>query len=159
MVLSTAPKKIRILGKSEMGSIPIFGFIYKMGTVSVNRKSAEERQKSVQQLKFFLSKNVSVLICPEGTFNMTNKPLKNFYDGAFIIASEMNIPIVPIIFPDTYNRLNYHSVFSLDPGKCRAFILPAINTAGMDAIALKEKVYAAMEKKLIELQAGWISKT
>lgn len=158
MILSTQGKNIRILGKAEMGKIPIFGFIYKMGTVSVNRKNAEERQKSVDRLKFFLSKDVSVFICPEGTFNMTAKPLKEFYDGAFRIAEEMQTSIVPVIFPDTYDRLNYKSIFTLTPGKCRAVILPPLNPSGLTVDELKQKVHHVMESEIKSLNTPWITK-
>lgn len=157
MVLSTSGKNIRILGKAEMGKIPVFGFIYKMGTVSVNRKNPEERQKSVERLKFFLQKNVSIFICPEGTFNMTGKPLKEFYDGAFKIAVETSTPVVPIIFADTYSRLNFKSIFSLTPGKCRAIILPPVSAEGMDVQELKEEVFDIMKTAIEKENAPWIT--
>ncbi len=151
----------RILAKSNMNKIPIFGAIYKSGTVSVNRDNPEARAKSVQKLIDFISKKISVFICPEGTFNMTHKPLKEFYNGAFKIAIETQKPIKPVLFLDTYDRLNYKSIFSLNPGKCRAVYLPETITEGIrleDMELLKEKIYAQMEEALIRYKASWIQK-
>ena len=67
---------IRVLGKAEMAKIPIFGFMYRSAAIMVNRSSPEGRAESVNKLKAALNKNVSVVIAPEGTFNMTTKPLK-----------------------------------------------------------------------------------
>lgn len=159
MILATKGFPVRILGKAEMASIPIFGSIYKAGAVIVKRDNPENRKESIRELKRFLSEKISILICPEGTFNMTKKPLKDFYDGAFKIALELNKPIVPIIFPDTYDRMNYRSVFSLTPGICRSIILPAISTDGLDErdmSALKDKVYRVMEDEIKALQVSWI---
>ena len=149
----------RILGKSSMNKIPLFGAIYKKGTVSVNRESPEERIKSVRKLIEFVNKKISVFICPEGTFNMTHKPLKEFYNGAFRIAIETQKPIKPVLFLDTYDRLNYRSIFSLNPGRCRAVYLPETCTEGFtieDLERLKTKIYQQMETALVKYKASWI---
>jgi 1-acyl-sn-glycerol-3-phosphate acyltransferase len=150
---------VRILGKAEMNKIPVFGSIYKRGTVSVDRDSPEARARSVKKLIGFIKKGISVFICPEGTFNMTHKPLKSFYDGAFRIAIETQKPIRPVVFPDTYDRLNYASIFSLNPGKCRGIYLCQTPTKGMtlkDVPQLKAKIFVQMEEALIRYGAGWI---
>ena len=154
-------QNIRILGKAEMNKIPLFGSIYKRGTVSVNRENAEARSKSVHQLISFIHKRISVFICPEGTFNKTNEPLKFFYNGAFKIAIETQKPIRPILFLDTYDRLNYESIFSLNPGKCRSVYLSQTITEGLtlkDVPALKEKIFNQMEEALIKYNVSWIEK-
>lgn len=159
MMKATEQRHVRILGKSEMTKIPVFGFIYKKGTVQVNREKASKRAESIKQLINFLHQKVSIFICPEGTFNTTHKPLKDFYDGAFRIAIETQKPVKPILFLDTYDRLNYKSIFSLNPGKCRAVYLSAISTNGLtvkDVTMLKEKVYLQMEESLKKYNASWI---
>ena len=99
------------------------------------------------------------MVFPEGTFNMTNKPLKGFYDGAFRLAIETQTPVKPVLFPDTYSRMHYNSIFSMTPGKCRIVYLEEVPVAGLsidDVQALKQKVYSIMENKLIEYKAAWI---
>ena len=151
----------RVLGKAELAKVPIFGFIYRNTVVLVDRSNPEKRAKSVQQLKSIINKGISVVIAPEGTFNMTHQPLKEFYDGAFRIAIETQTPIKPILFLDCYDRLSYKSVFSLTPGRSRAVYLKEIPVDGLtinDVPALKEKVYQIMEAKLIAYNASWITK-
>lgn len=160
MMKSIRRQHIRILGKAEMTKVPVFGYIYKKGAVLVNRESAKKRAESVKHLISFLKKRISVFICPEGTFNTTHKPLKNFYDGAFRIAIETQKPIRPILFLDTYDRLNYKSIFSLNPGRTRSVYLKETATKGLtihDTKMLKEKIYRQMEEGLIRYKASWIS--
>ena len=91
---------------------------------------------------------------------MTGHPLKEFYDGAFKIAIETQTPIKPILFLDTYDRLNYHSIFSLTPGKSRAVYLEEISVSEYtvkDVKLLKEKVYKRMEEKLLSYKVSWVS--
>ena len=146
---------IRVLGKSEMARIPVFGYIYRKSAVMVNRESEADRQKSVATLKAFLSNQISVVIAPEGTFNETNRPLKAFYNGAFRIAVDTNTPIQPVLLLDGFNRMPYTSIFSLNPGKSRAIFLPEI-MPGNDAAVLKEKIYQIMENGLLRYKASWI---
>jgi 1-acyl-sn-glycerol-3-phosphate acyltransferase len=151
---------VKPLGKVEMARIPIFGFIYRNVIVTVNRSSSANRSKSVQILKSVLRKGISVLVFPEGTFNLSHEPLKDFYDGAFRIAIETGTPIKPVLLMDAYSRMHYTSVFSLNPGKSRAIFLPEIPVDGLatkDVSQLKEKVFAIMKEELVKRNAAWIS--
>ncbi|MEP7164043.1 MAG: lysophospholipid acyltransferase family protein [Ferruginibacter sp.] len=150
---------IRVLGKAEMAKVPIFGFIYKAAVVMVERSNPAKRALSVKTLKAVLKKNISIVIAPEGTFNMTGKPLKEFYDGAFRIAIETETSIKPVLFLDAYNRLNFKSIFSLTPGSSRSIFLEEINVKDTDLAGveeLKQKVYDIMETALIRYNASWI---
>lgn len=149
---------IRPLGKIEMSKVPVFGFIYRNAIVTVDRSSAENRAKSVRVLKSIISKGISVVVFPEGTFNMGTTPLKEFYDGAFRVAIETQVPLKPVLFLDAYRRLPYESVFRMTPGRNRILYLEEIPVAGYttaDAGKLKDKAYEIMQKKLIEYDAGW----
>lgn len=155
-------QQFRILGKAEMAKVPLFGLIYRSAAVMVDRSSAEKRATSVVQLKALLKKGVSIVIAPEGTFNMTHKPLKEFYDGAFKIAIETQTAIKPVLFLDAYDRMPYQSIFSINPGKSRSVYLDEVPVAGLtlkDVGYLKEKVYKLMEEKIIAYNASWIKPT
>ena len=153
---------VRPLGKVEMSRIPVFGTIYKYAIVTVDRSSSGNRAKSVQVLKSVLRKGISVLVFPEGTFNETAKPLKDFYDGAFRIAIETGTPIQPVLFLDMYDRMHYNSVFTLNPGRSRAVFLPEISVDALtvkDAAALKTNVYRLMETELKKYSVSWIKES
>jgi 1-acyl-sn-glycerol-3-phosphate acyltransferase len=149
---------LRILGKAEMTRIPIFGFIYRKVVVTVMRDSIENRARSLLIIKSLVKKKISVLIFPEGTFNRTGKPLKDFYNGAFRIAIETQTPIKPVLFLDTYSRIP-GNLWTLNPGKCRAVFLEEIPVTGLtidDMAELKQKTMRIMSDKLMEYGASWI---
>ena len=159
LIVKAYRQPLRPLGKVEMSKIPVFGFIYRNAIVTVDRTSAENRSGSVTILKSIINKGISVLVFPEGTFNLTHRPLKEFYDGAFKVAIETQTPIKPVLFLDTYSRLNYKSIFSLTPGRCRIVYLDEIPVTGLtseDVRKLKEKVFVIMEEKLRDYGARWI---
>lgn len=159
IIVKAIRRPIRALGKTEMGAVPIFGFIYKYAVVRVDRGNAENRAKSVRNMKSVLKKGISIVVFPEGTFNMTHNPLKDFYDGAFRVAIETQMPIKPILFLDAYDRMHYRSIFSLTPGKNRVVYLEEIPVEGLtqkDVTLLRQKVYDLMDRKLREYKASWI---
>lgn len=159
IIVKAIRRPIRALGKAEMGSVPVFGFIYKYAAVRVDRGDAVDRAKSIRNMKSILLKGISIVVFPEGTFNMTPNPLKDFYDGAFRVAIETQMPIKPILFLDAYDRMNYRSIFSMNPGRNRAIYLEEVPVEGLsqkDVPALKQKVYQLMDKKLREYKVSWI---
>lgn len=150
-VLMAIHQPMRILGKYEMVKIPVFGWIYRIAVVLVDRSSPEARARSVRALKSALKKNISIFIYPEGTLNETGQPLKEFYDGAFRLAIEMQTPINPLLLIDTVDRLHYSSIFRLTPGPSRVVHLPEVSVEGMtmqDLGRLKQEVYSQMEAGL-----------
>jgi 1-acyl-sn-glycerol-3-phosphate acyltransferase len=160
-MLKAIRQPLRILGKAEMGKVPVFGIIYNAAVVPVVRGSAEARARSVMVLKSVLNKNISVYIAPEGTFNMTDQPLISFYDGAFRLAIETQTPIKPMLFLDAVDRMHWRSIFAFTPGKLRTVYLEEVSTEGYtpyDVDTLKQKVYDLMERKLIEYKASWLLK-
>ncbi|MFZ1784432.1 MAG: lysophospholipid acyltransferase family protein [Ferruginibacter sp.] len=160
VILKTIRRQhVRVLGKAEMAKVPLFGFLYKTAAVMVDRGDPGKRARSVEQLIAVLKKGISIVIAPEGTFNMTHKPLKDFYDGAFKVAIETQTPIKPLLFLDTYDRMGYESIFSIKPGRSRSVYLDEVSVEGLsleDVDQLKEKVYQIMETKLIEYKGSWI---
>jgi 1-acyl-sn-glycerol-3-phosphate acyltransferase len=160
IIVKALRQKVRVLGKVEMSKVPVFGFIYRNTVVTVNRKSALHRAKSVRVLKSVIRKGISIFIFPEGTFNETSQPVKQLFDGAFRIAIETQTPIKPLLFLDADNRMHYSSLFTLNPGRLRTVFLKEIPVEGLtikDVAVLKEKVSSIMEKKLREYKAGWIA--
>ena len=150
---------VRPLGKIEMSKIPVFGFIYRKVIVSVDRSNAANRARSIRILESIIRKGISVLFFPEGAYNETHQPLKEFYSGAFRVAIETQTPIKPILFLDTYSRMHYQNIFSFNPGKCRIVFLEEIPVAGLtnrDTESLKEKTFKIMKSKLLEYKVSWV---
>lgn len=159
IIKSVRNQHFRGLGKFEASKLPVLGFIYKNAVITVKRSDAADRARSLVDLKQAISKNISIALAPEGTFNETNQPLIRFYDGAFKIAIETQTPIKPILFLDTYNRMNYKDYFPLTPGVSRTVFLEEVSVIGLsmdDLPLLKEKVFYMMEKALLKYEANWI---
>jgi 1-acyl-sn-glycerol-3-phosphate acyltransferase len=150
-IVRSIHQPVRVLGKYEMVKIPVFGWIYRAAVILVDRRDAEHRAKSVRALKAALKRGISIFLFPEGTFNETTEPLKDFFDGAFRLAIENQTPIKPLLFVDTLDRMHYRGFFELTPGKCRVVFLEEVPVTGYsmkEVQVLKQKVHEMMEAGL-----------
>lgn len=153
LIYAAIPHFFRTLGKKEMVHIPLFGFVYKQLAILVDRSSVHSRTKSLKLMWRLLKHECNIAIFPEGTFNETDKPLKDFFDGAFRLAINTQTPILPIVFPDTVNRWHYSAWWKLTPGWNRVVFLEPIEVDGLTIAnlpQLKEQVYKVMEHALIK---------
>lgn len=151
-IVIACPNAFKPLGKIEMTKIPIFGAIYKKVVVLIDRSSKESRAVSVEKLKKELSQGMSVLIFPEGTMNKSDKPLTEFYDGAFRIAIETQTPIAPMVIINARKLMPRSNPLTTRPGIITCIFDKPVETAGLtldDLPELKANVHRSMEQ-LIE---------
>lgn len=81
------PGPNKTLAKIEMSRIPIFGIIYKAGSILLDRKSEASKKDSFSEMNKTLKEyKLHLTLYPEGTRNKTAAPLLPFHDGAFISA-------------------------------------------------------------------------
>ncbi|WP_121666018.1 lysophospholipid acyltransferase family protein [Mesonia aquimarina] len=116
------------VGKRELARFPIFGFFYKRTCILVDRSNVKSRNAVFEQAQRRLSQGISICIFPEGGVpDDLSIVLDNFKDGAFRLAIDHKIPIVPLVFYDNKKRFSY-TFLKASPGKMRAKILNFIPT-------------------------------
>ncbi|MFT3945811.1 MAG: lysophospholipid acyltransferase family protein [Agriterribacter sp.] len=140
------PGPNKTIAKAELVKVPLFGIIYKRGSILVDRKSERSRKESFSKMKAVLNAGMHMCIYPEGTRNRTNEPLKSFHDGAFKLALDTGKPIIPTLLFNTKKVLPGSSKpFYLWPAKLEMHFLPAVYVQAGDTVAsLKEKVFRIM---------------
>jgi len=141
------------VGKKELAQIPIFGFIYKQVCILVDRSSNKSRFQVFERAQNRIQQGLSICIFPEGGVPEEHIVLDEFKDGAFRIAIEHQLPIVPIVFFDNKKRFPF-AFFSGSPGKMRAKILPIIATKGKTQEAKNELKQQVRKMIAIELENG-----
>ncbi len=138
------PNANKTIAKKEFSYIPIFGWIYSLGSVLVDRKNDQSRRKSYEKMKEVLRIGLDMVIYPEGTRNRTNEPLKSFYDGAFKLSTDTQKAIVPALIFNTKEVLPANKIFFLMPHKLKLHFLQPVEPLSLSSKALKEKVYKLM---------------
>ena len=85
------------VGKSEMASVPFFGYMYSKLHITVNRSKLKSKYSSFIKSKEAIDEGKSLVIFPEGGIVTTTFPhMARFKDGAFRLAIEKQIPVVPV---------------------------------------------------------------
>ncbi|MBC2843807.1 lysophospholipid acyltransferase family protein [Winogradskyella flava] len=138
------------VGKKELAKIPLFGFFYKRTCILVDRSSAKSRQAVFLRAQRRLRQGLSICIFPEGGVPEETVILDDFKDGAFRLAINHKISVVPITFYDNKKRFSY-TFFSGGPGKMRAKIHKFFKTEDLtieDTKSLNEKARTVILEEL-----------
>ncbi len=139
------PGPNKTIAKKSMAKIPLFGTIYKRGSVLVDRGSDASRRKSIDDMKKVLQQEgLDMVIYPEGTRNRTGKPLKDFYEGAFRLAVDCKKDIIPVVLLHTGTVLPPAKRFFLWPHRIEMHLLPPVSCEGKSSGQLKEEVFQLM---------------
>lgn len=141
------PGPNKTLAKIEMSRIPIFGVIYKSGSILVDRKDETSRRESFTKMQEMLDMGLHLCLYPEGTRNKTKEPLQRFYDGAFITAIKSQRPIMPGVIFNTGTILPHDKKVWARPKAIHFHFLEPIPTKGLsltDLPALKQQVFDLM---------------
>jgi 1-acyl-sn-glycerol-3-phosphate acyltransferase len=158
LMLATVRNPFVFVGKKELAKIPLFGFFYKRTCILVDRKSSRSRMQVFDRAQRRLNQGLSICIFPEGGVpDDESVLLADFKDGAFRLAIEHEIPIVPITFADNKKRFSY-TFLSGSPGLMRVKIHKFIETTGMevedkkDIKVLKEQTREIIHEQLLTFQ-------
>lgn len=130
LMLVTVKNPFVFVGKKELVKIPLFGFFYKRTVILVDRSSAKSRQAVFLRAQRRLKSGLSICIFPEGGVPEEHIDLDEFKDGAFRLAINHQIPIVPITLADNKKRFSY-TFFSGGPGRMRVKIDKFISTENL----------------------------
>ncbi|TRZ45988.1 lysophospholipid acyltransferase family protein [Robertkochia solimangrovi] len=134
LMLRASSNPFVFVGKKELVKIPVFGFFYKRVCIMVDRNSTKSRSAVYKRAQRRLNQGLSICIFPEGGVpDDENVILDEFKDGAFRLAIEHQIPVVPMTFIDNKKRFPFKFLAG-GPGKMRAVIHPFQETKGLSGV-------------------------
>lgn len=145
------PGVFRFLAKQELQKVPVFGWVVKKMCLTVDRRSAMSRARSVVELRQQLTEGWSIFIYPEGGRNRSQDPLGPFYDGAFRIAIQTGAPLAVQTIVNIGDIAASSKTFGLRPGVVRVVWDMPVPTTGLNAEdipVLKERVRQLMLQHL-----------
>lgn len=131
ILIAMSKNPIVFIGKKELVKIPVFGFFYRKTVIMVDRSSAKSKRRVYEMAKKRLQNGTSMGIFPEGLVPTEDVILSPFKKGAFNLAIEYQIPIVPTTYYDC-KRLFSWGFFKGSPGVFRVKQHQFIQTKGMN---------------------------
>lgn len=157
LLISHLPWEMKWLSKAELFRIPFMGWLMHLaGDVPVKRGFGPSAVEAMARCREILARKVSVMIFPEGTRSPT-ADLLPFKDGAFRLAVDAGVPILPLAVHGTATALRKHD-WRFGRSRAVVTVLEPVETAGLtpaDIPALKarvrERIVAARDALAVEL--------
>ncbi len=142
LLISHLPWEMKWLSKAELFRIPILGWtMWLVGDIPVKRGVGPSALEAMERCRRALDNRVSVMIFPEGTRSRTSELLP-FKDGAFRLAIEAGVPILPLAVSGTSTALRTHD-WRVGRSDAEVRVLEPVETAGLtlsDIPELKARV-------------------
>lgn len=149
------PKYFIFMGKAELKTWPLFKiFFTKEMDIAVERKSVTQAAKSLRKAAEVLRAGNSLVIFPEGGIPNNDKPkMMRFKNGAFKLAMEEGVPILPVTYENNYKIFSdpEHLFKRSHPGIAKAIVHDLIRPEDFETLQdFKEAVRAVIEKPLLK---------
>jgi 1-acyl-sn-glycerol-3-phosphate acyltransferase len=155
LLISHLPFEMKWMSKSEFFNIPFVGWAMRMaGDIRLERGDKKSGVKALQECRDRLDKRVSVMIFPEGTRSKSGE-LQGFRDGAFRIAIDQQVPVLPLAVIGTRDALIKHD-WRFGYSEAEVRLLDPIPTTGLtkhDVDALCDRARAAIAEALDEMRS------
>ncbi|MFH1981281.1 MAG: lysophospholipid acyltransferase family protein [Pseudomonadota bacterium] len=118
--------------KMELRKVPVIGIACdRLGHIYIDRSNTEAAIGTIREARRKITGGTSVVFFPEGTRSRTGELLR-FKKGAFKMAIDLGIPILPVTITGTRDILPPHTV-NLFPGRAHMRIHPPIDTTHYSA--------------------------
>ncbi len=149
--------KFKWVSKIENIKVPILGWYLKMADyIIVDRGNEESKVEMFEKSDRFLKNGISIMIFPEGTRSL-NMEIGFFKRGAFQLAIQNIVPILPVVIDGTGGILPKHGLIFGSGSSLRIRVLEPIlpssfETTNPDDLALK--ISTLMSFQLKELRAS-----
>lgn len=142
LLISHLPWEMKWLSKVEILRIPVLGWdMWLAGDVPVERGTRKSALKAMRRCQEVLKDKVSVMMFPEGTRSETEELLP-FKEGAFRLAIDSGVAILPVVVRGTREALQKHG-WRFGPSHAEVRVLPPVETTGLttkDVPALSERI-------------------
>jgi len=147
------PVNAIFVGKNDLENIPLFGYMYRKLHITVDRSKLKSRMNTILKSRKALDEGKSLIIFPEGGIISKKPPhMGSFKDGAFRLAIEKQIAIVPVTIPFNWIILPDHRLLRLHRGVVKVIFHKPIETryyTDENIDELKKKVFEIINQELL----------
>ena len=131
LLFTVLPLHGRFLAKAELFKIPLVGrAMHTIGIIEINRDAGGSSRRAINEgVKVAADRGYSLIVFPEGT-RSTNGEFLPFKKGAFRIAIDTGLPVVPVVIDGT-QYINSPGSKIFRPGTARVVICDPIETSDL----------------------------
>lgn len=108
-IVAEVNRYVRFVAKKEIARVPVFGWAVSHAHIMIDRKSAANSLRSLQEAGRQIALGDSVILFAEGTRTRDGNLLP-FKRGAFLLAIESGVPVVPLTILGSFNIMKKGSL-------------------------------------------------
>jgi 1-acyl-sn-glycerol-3-phosphate acyltransferase len=151
-MMGFVPGDAVFVGKASIRKVPFFGYYFKNLHIAVDRSRVKSRAETMRRAGLALDRGSSMVLFPEGGIYTQDPPnLVPFKNGAFRLALDKQIPIIPV-------TLSYNHVILADQKDLILKRIPAkmVLHQELNPIdypteeALKQRCFEVIQQQLLE---------
>ncbi|MBI3317216.1 MAG: 1-acyl-sn-glycerol-3-phosphate acyltransferase [Candidatus Omnitrophica bacterium] len=154
VVLAVIPLQFRFVAKRELFKIPFLGWHMALsGYLALERSDRRSAEKVMHQVCELVKKDIGILFFPEGTRSLDGE-IKTFKNGAFRVAQQTGVEILPVVIAGTHDSIPKHSRLLRKQAAFAVSIEKPERVPGNSLPELeetRERIRAQMMKRLEEL--------
>ena len=155
LMYSIIPDFFVFMGKAELLNWPLINVFFKNGNmdIAVNRGRKMEAARSLELAAKALENGRCVVIFPEGGIDEHSPKLSRFKNGAFRLAIDQQVPIVPVTFLTNHKLMSdpFDKKVLTRPGVSKVIVHPPVYTKGLndkDLVTLRQQVFDTINTEL-----------
>ena len=157
ILLNCLRYKFKWISKIENLNVPFIGWYLKMADyIIVDRGNEQSKTEMLAKSFNCLEKGTSIMIFPEGTRSLNNE-IGFFKRGAFQLALQAKVPVLPVLIDGTGGILPKHGLIFGGGHHIRIRVLDPVDPADFGTDIPEElalKFSALMSSALQELRTG-----
>jgi 1-acyl-sn-glycerol-3-phosphate acyltransferase len=154
LVLYGTFRPFKWVAKAELFKVPFVGWNMVLNDyVRIRRGERESVKQMLDHCRRHLANGMPIMMFPEGTRSRDGKMLP-FKDGAFKLAAEEGVPLIPVAISGSFHALPPHGLIFRNRATVRVRVLDPLDPKAFDSVdALKVATRAAIEANVAELAA------
>jgi len=155
VTFAVMPGVFVFIGKKSLSKIPLFGWVYKKTMILVDRSNNRSSYNAYKHASNRIANGIGIAIYPEGGIPSFETKLNRFKSGAFRMAIEQGVDLVPVTFADNKKRFPCGHLGG-KPGKLRVYVHKPIvaGTYNLESLQeFKSDVHAIIDNKLTDYES------
>lgn len=144
------PGDVLFVGKASIRKVPLFGYYFKKLHIAVDRDRLKSRVETMRRAGEALDRGSGIVLFPEGGIYTKHPPkMIPFKNGAFRLAMEKQIPIIPVTLSFNHLILPEDGRFLVYRKQAKMVFHEALNPKNFDSDeSLKQKCFETIQKQL-----------
>ena len=154
-VVSRLPWEMKWVAKKELFDLPVAGWLLRLsGDICVDRNDPASRSRVIDKARHYIDHKCSVMFFPEGTRSRDGR-VHQFANGAFRLALDAGVPVLPIVIDGTQEALPKHSLrFRTNPETMRVKVLPPVDPHA-EGLTEVDTLRAHVRQQIVAQLAEW----